>query len=129
MKRDWNLIRELLESIEENKVKIYWDGLNQEQQKAVLLHYELLEESRLISNYELQSDMDDSGKISYHPNFLPQEVNVPGIRLTMKGYDLLEVLRDDNLWSRIKAKAKGLGVKLTYEFIVQAIPFLYKSMF
>ncbi len=31
MKRDWNLIREILESIEENKVKVYWDSLNKEQ--------------------------------------------------------------------------------------------------
>ena len=32
MKRDWKLIREILESIEENKVKVYWETLNQEQQ-------------------------------------------------------------------------------------------------
>ena len=39
MKRDWKLIREILESIEENKVKIYWETLNQEQQQEIPFMY------------------------------------------------------------------------------------------
>ena len=39
MKRDWKLIREILESIEENKVKVYWETLNQEQQQAIPFMY------------------------------------------------------------------------------------------
>lgn len=128
MKRDWKIIKDILCAIEDNQVKIHWEQLQESEQKNVLLHYELLKESELITNYELASDMDDDGKCTYHPNFLPQAPNVPGIRMTMKGYDLLEVLRDQTLWNRILSKAKALGVKLTYEFIVQAVPVIYKTM-
>lgn len=128
MKRDWKIIKDILCAIEDNKVKIHWEQLQESEQKNVLLHYELLKESELITNYELASDMDDDGKCTYHPNFLSQAPNVPGIRMTMKGYDLLEVLRDQTLWNRILSKAKALGVKLTYEFIVQAVPVIYKTM-
>lgn len=84
MKRDWKIIKDILCAIEDNKVKIHWEQLQESEQKNVLLHYELLKESELITNYELASDMDDDGKCTYHPNFLPQAPNVPGIRMTMK---------------------------------------------
>lgn len=74
------------------------------------------------------SDTDDFGNVSQHPVYLTQTTGICAIHLTMKGYDLLEVLRDQNLWSRIINKAKALGVKLTYEFIKQAIPVIYKQL-
>jgi len=128
MKRDWELIKEILTAIEENKVRIHWEQLDKDKQKIVLMHYDLLQESNLIINYKLQSDMDDDGKITYHPNYIIQDVDSPAIRMTMKGFDMLEVLRDQTLWNKILSKAKNLGVKLTYEYILQAVPFLYKQM-
>ena len=113
MKRDWELIKEILTAIEENKVRIHWEQLDKDKQKIVLMHYDLLQESNLIINYKLQSDMDDDGKIIYHPNYIIQDVDSPAIRMTMKGFDMLEVLRDQTLWNKILSKAKNLGVKLT----------------
>lgn len=129
MKRDWHLIQEILEAIEQNKVRCHWNSLESaESKRLVLLHYDLLQESGLITNYVLDSDMDDDFHVEYHPKFTPEAPGAPYMHLTMAGYDLLEVLRDRQLWNAITSKAKGLSVKLTWEFIRQAIPVIYKSL-
>ena len=129
MRRDWNIIRDILEAIEQNKIRSHWDGLkDDESRRLILLHYDLLQESGLIVNYSLDSDFDDYGHINYHPCYIPEVPNAPYIHLTMAGYDLLEVLRDHRLWNAITTKAKSLSVKLTWEFIKQAIPIVYKSL-
>lgn len=129
MKRDWNLIQEILEAIEQNKVRCHWDALETaESKRLVLLHYDLLQESGLIVNYVLDSDMDDDFHTEYHPKFTPEAPGAQYMHLTMAGYDLLEVLRDRKLWNAITSKAKSLSVKLTWEFIRQAIPVIYKSL-
>lgn len=129
MKRDWKTIKDLLEAVEQNKIRCHWEELkDDETRRLVLLHYELLQESGLIVNYSLDSDFDDSGKITYHPCCIHEVPNVQYIHLTMAGYDLLEVLRDHRLWNTITNKAKNLSVKLTWEFIKQAVPIVYKSL-
>lgn len=130
MKRDWNLIRDLLEAIEQNKVKMHWESLkSDEDRRLALLHYDLLQESGLIVNYVLDSsDFDDSGRVNYHPAYLPEAPNVPFMHLSMAGYDMLEALRDKNVWTSVRNKAANAGVALTWEFIKQAIPVIYKAM-
>ena len=128
MKRNWTIVKEILEAIETNQIKTHWESLPEEQHDLVLLHYELLEASGLISNYQMVNDVDIDGFSHRHPLFWKERPGIPSIRLTMKGYDLLEVLRDQALWNRIINKAKSLGVKLTFEFIKQAIPVIYKQL-
>lgn len=128
MKRNWTIIKEILEAIETNQIKTHWDSLPEEQYDLVLLHYELLEESELIANYQMVEDVDDFGNRNCHPLFWKERPGISSIRLTMKGYDLLEVLRDQSLWNKIINKAKSVGVKLTFEFIKQAIPVIYKQL-
>lgn len=129
MKRDWKIIEQILEAIELNKVRIHWESQeSDEQRKLVQIHYDLLQESDLIANYELKSDMDDDMNTTVHPPFTQEDPSLPYMHLTMKGYDLLEVLRDKRLWNRIVTKAKDTGVKLTFEFIKQAIPIIYKQL-
>jgi len=36
--------------------------------------------------------------------------------------DLLDALRDQNVWDRIKGRAKKAGVSLSWEFIKASIP-------
>ncbi len=129
MKRDWEILKELLEAIEQNKVKQHWDNLpDDEHRNVVLMHYELLQDSDLIANFKIITDTDDSFKVIRQPLFIPQVPGEPYLRLTMKGYDFLEVLRDQRLWLRILSFAKSSSVKLTYEFIKQAIPIIYKQL-
>ena len=40
----------------------------------------------------------------------------------MQGYDLLDALRDQNVWDRIKGRAKKAGVTISWEFIKAALP-------
>lgn len=128
MKRNWTLVKEILEAIETNQIKPHWESLPEEQHDLVLLHYELLEESGLIANYQMVNDVDIDGFSHRHPLFWKKRPEISSIRLTMKGYDLLEVLRDQSLWNKIINKAKSVGVKLTFEFIKQAIPVMYKQL-
>lgn len=128
MKRDWSVIKDILEAIEDNRVKLHWESLPEEKHNVVLLHYELLQESELIADYQMIEDIDDCYNVYRHPLFYSQMPGTRAIRLTMKGYDLLEVLRDQNLWNRIVNKAKAVSVKLTFEFIKQAIPVVYKQL-
>lgn len=128
MKRDWLIIKDIMSAIEENKVRTHWEALPEDKHNIYLLHYELLQESELVANYQMISDTDDFGNVSQHPVYWAQTPGICAIHLTMKGYDLLEVLRDQNLWSRIINKAKSLGIKLTFEFIKQAIPVIYKQL-
>lgn len=129
MKRDWSIIKDILEAIEQNKARTHWGNLpDDDARNAVLMHYELLQESGLIANFKIATDTDDDFKVTRAPQFIPQVPGEPYLRLTMKGFDFLEVLRDQRLWQRILAFAKNSSVKLTYEFIKQAIPIIYKQL-
>ncbi len=129
MKRDWTVIKDILEAIEQNKSRKHWESLpDDDSRNTVLMHYELLQESELIANFKIVTDADDDFKITRAPQFIPQVPGEPYLRLTMKGFDFLEVLRDQRLWQRILAFAKSSSVKLTYEFIKQAIPIIYKQL-
>ena len=69
MKRNWTIVKEILEVIETNQIKTHWESLPEEQHDLVLLHYELLEESGLISNYQMVNDVDIDGFSHRHPLF------------------------------------------------------------
>lgn len=126
MIRDWNLIREILQAIEDDKLELFYKS-NSDKQDKIILHLELLAESDLISNLKiLNVAVDTPG-----PNITNQQVLVfsnPSIRMTMQGYDLLETIRNKTIWKTITTKAYDAGVMLTWEFIKQVIPIVYKGL-
>lgn len=42
MKRDWLIIKDIMNAIEENKVRTHWESLPEDKHNIYLLHYELL---------------------------------------------------------------------------------------
>lgn len=128
MKRDWKLIRGILEALEgdnyiayhnaggmtdEEKAKIYKDDLSSllpKKRMLVAQHLELLVDSGLVTQASC-STFENSG-----------------LRLTMKGYDMLDALRDDTVWNKVKDLAVKSGVTISWEFIKQAIPLIYKQL-
>ncbi len=118
MKRDWDLIRELLIAIEDAQPDT--DGAIRVESLEVSLgttekrveHVALLHEKGLI-------DAVDVGKYDERA-FLIR-------RLTWEGHDFLEAARDDTRWNRAKAKLAKGGKGITYETLKAVLVELMKA--
>lgn len=77
MKRDWELIRDLMQAIEQEKLP-EWDKANHVYDE----HLRLMSECNLIIGYQGPGCRE-------------------GVRLTMKGYDLLDALRSRHVFEMV----------------------------
>lgn len=139
MVRNWNLIREVLEACEQDRLEKFIeksgadydeDNLTPQEiahldlenakkyRKLVLGHLELCIDEGFIKGIELVNYTDGSlGPVSFCND----------ARLTMKGHDFLVRLRDDNTWNKIKSFAKHTGIVLTVESIGEIAACLVKK--
>ncbi len=124
MKRDWDLIRELMIGVEEEKnfladvqeIPKWEDQTEQEyvqQLNAVRAantrifgHLEMLEDNGYLDGFEVIRT--NSGDFHY---------SWTAPRLTMAGHDLLDTMRSSVLWESIKTTAKKKGIELTFDAI------------
>ena len=124
MKRDWILIKQMLEAFENesftaflNKPYISPEELSKcdsdeqiqelyrQKRLDVWKHLELLMDCHVIENTQFD-----------------RENNNNGMRLTMYGHDLLDSIRDKAIWNKIISMTKDAGVALSWEVIKAAIP-------
>jgi hypothetical protein len=91
MKLNHELIRNLLINIEELEIN---NGLNPENEEE-RYHMVLLIESELVNGFI--ETLEDN---SEHPYIF---------RLTWEGHQFLELIRNDTVWSKIKAKMEKIG--------------------
>ena len=103
MKRDWNLIKQILEAVQDDCIQRLWKDLDEKGQDAFVLHCHLLQESGLLINFStiqkfISDDSDEFREIAVF--------GFPSMRLTMAGYDMLVALNNDNVWSRLCQSAK-----------------------
>lgn len=103
MKRDWDTVRRILTRLEE------------------------------MPSGELRPDdfADDEDVTNYHMNLLIEARLVEGAcqvsrtninrckltRLTWNGHELLDSIRRDSIWNRIKTKAQEKGIDMTFDVI------------
>lgn len=124
MKRDWDLIREQLTAIEQEQdlfsgvpEKPKWESQNWDvyekqlrefrtEEGKIFGHLELLIKAGYIEGIEVMRSIDGS----FHYG-----VTMP--RLTMAGHDLLDTMRSDSIWNKVKATAKSKGIELTFDTI------------
>ncbi len=123
MKRDWKIIRKILEHVEVEDLKTYLEedlyGPELHTTEDIFIgHIEILVDAGIIRNAEVRRMA--SGPISL--------CDVNGVYISMEGHDLLDALRDASVWSRIIAKAKRVGVSISWEFIKAAIPAVMKEL-
>lgn len=122
MKRDWDLIKDILEQVEANTLSDYirqnkyLDSV--ENPDDFLGHIEILIEAGIIKNCRVERS--DSGKFEYW--------DFRGAYITMQGHDLLDAIRNKRLWNRIRKKALKAGISLSWEFIRIAIPIAIKEL-
>lgn len=100
MKRDMDLVRELLLKIEAAPGKPRWEHLIDAQDpEAVVLgteHLKLMQEAGLIAGVSTQS--------------LSGPYQLLDIALTWRGHEFLDTIRDSEVWRRTKSGAEKAGV-------------------
>lgn len=115
MKRDWDLLRNLLINVEEERdlfsgLDDGYEDLEEEQQQkeyAILLgHLELLTTNGFIKDVEVLRTVG---------GFAGMSLDTP--YLTMAGHDLLDTIRSATIWESIKATAKKKGIELSFEAV------------
>lgn len=129
MKRSWDLIRDILCALEEDRFVEYVNsgGLSdkdiqkftdlksgrvdkesledakQKRRTEIWLHVELLIDCGVIQNTQFDRECLNNN-----------------YRLSMQGHDFLDDLRNQEVWEKIKAQALKSGAKLTWTFITAA---------
>ncbi|KTC68807.1 hypothetical protein Lbir_2340 [Legionella birminghamensis] len=107
MKRDWDMIRDILlqiESLAPNAL-LTLDSFPLEKHSEVSSHLEILQEGGLLQ-----------GKIHKTPGGSPHDFHL--LRLTWVGYDFLESIRSDTAWDEIKQLLSSKQIAMQLENIM-----------
>ena len=110
MKRDWDIIREILfkiENLESNAGPLRLNNFPPEKAYDYSLHVEILIEAGLIYGQM-------SKTIGQHAQ------NFIAYRLTWQGYEFLDAIRSDNVWHKIKDSFFKGGLSMTYDLVKEA---------
>jgi len=129
MKRNWDLIRDILCSLEEDRFVEYVNsgGLSDKEiqkftdLKSGRVDKESLEDAKQKRRTEIWLHVElliDCGVIQ-NTQFDREGLN-NNYRLSMQGHDFLDDLRNQEVWEKIKAQALKSGAKLTWTFITAA---------
>lgn len=101
MKRDWEIIRQVLIAVEDDKFDEYLN--NTENQKIVIGNTVLLMKSGFIDG-DVLSNLDTD-----------EDIHVKC--LTWQGHELLDTIRSKPVWEYIKSTALEKGLELTFEVV------------
>ena len=139
MKRDWLLIQTLLAHFETETIDRFLSGMkeqtrwiegqsfsdhladNSEEQKMKRIVYEhlrLLIDGGYIDGVDVRVSMDNRYMVA-----------IGNPRLTNEGHDLLQALRSDGLWSKIREVAQAKGIELSLATVKAIIPYALKQIF
>lgn len=139
MKRDWSLLQILLTHFESETVEQFLKNIQEpekwtegqyfsdhlsgesEDRKAKRIVYEhlrLLHDGGYVDGVSIVVPMDNQ-----------YEVAIGNPRLTNEGHDLLQALRSNGLWSKIKEMAQSKGVELSLATVKALIPYAMKQIF
>lgn len=106
MKRDMELIRKILFKIEQevDNLAVYDLEIEGYSMNQVAYHCSILSEGGYILDYDGEYGSD--------------ELNCFGIsRLTWKGHDFLDNIRDDTIWNKTKNIIKKEGLPLVFDVV------------
>jgi FPC/CPF motif-containing protein YcgG len=116
MKRDWEVVRKILMALEEHDSDVAIKSLPDVDQVAWAYHIKILGEGKYIIGYVGLANSPSANFAS-------------ALRLTWQGHELLERIRSDTTWARMKKTAKDKGMSLTIDVIkALAIEFAKQAM-
>lgn len=108
MKRDMDLIREILLDIESVPAESDWEPKDFGKSKCeVLNHLRLMSQAGLIS-----------GKIHIESE---SSFFIINMSITWNGYEFLDACRNSKVWAAVKKKAFDSGISLTFEGLLTAL--------
>ncbi|GAB6161898.1 DUF2513 domain-containing protein [Desulfothermus naphthae] len=117
MKRNWALIKQILEALEEKSIDDVLrpkeiEGYSEEE---VSYHLLLLHEAGLIVA-KCQGQRPG------------QKIFCLGLRITWEGYELLEAMRSKRLWNRLKERLSQAGIQVSLTAIKAVISEITKEI-
>lgn len=110
MTRNWEIIREILLSLEKASTPntvVNANSFAELPEQEVAYNMRLLSEAGYIEARIMSSSSGD-GKINA----------ALALRLTNAGHDLLDTMRNDSVWSTIKEKFTSKGIDMTFDLVV-----------
>ena len=109
LKRDWEIIRELLAKLEDSETpNTAIDARNFDYpEQNVAYNMRLLHDSGFIKAKILESTEGD--------NLIHAAL---ATTLTNSGHELLDIIRNDSLWAKIKEKFKSSGIEMTFDLVL-----------
>lgn len=110
MVRNWEIIRSILLRLENSdtpNVHINSNSFIEFNEQEVAYNMRLLDEAGYIEAKILNSS-DGSGKI----------LAALATRLTNAGHDLLDTIRNDTVWVKVKDKFANSGLDMTFDLVI-----------
>jgi len=107
MKRNWDTIRDILIKLEEkgnDKPYLSLNDFSTETHANISYHIEILEESGIIK-CNISKTMGNNINDFF------------ALRLTWAGHELLDSIRNENIWNKTKNKFKTKGLDMTYDLV------------
>ena len=124
MKRNWSVIRSVLEQVEADTIERYIrdrEYLNDPEcaSKEVFLgHVKILIDAGILQYCSVKRGV--SCKF--------ESYDFRGIFMSMDGYDLLGALRSEIVWNKIAQKAEKCGVPISWTFFKAAFPVVISEL-
>ena len=109
MKRDWEIIREILTTLEASETPntvVDAENFNQDMQN-VAYNMRLLKDSGYIEANIMESSEGD--------NLIHAAL---ATSLTNSGHDLLDMMCNDTMWTKIKEKIISSGINMTFDTVM-----------
>lgn len=108
MKRDWDVIREILTEVE---------GLSSEKRKIFIygLEGDCATLDSMTSDHVIL--LFESGFLSGHRVDLSTCTAIRSPKLTWEGHDLLDTMRSNAVWERIKTLSTEKGIELSFDAV------------
>ena len=107
MKRNWDIIRDMLTQLEEFKNEegcLNLLSFPQDKHAEISYHMELLMEAGLINGQMLEE-------------FGPEPQNFFANRLTWQGHEFLDAIRSDPVWQKTKKSFLSQGISMTFDLV------------
>ncbi|AYQ27483.1 MULTISPECIES: DUF2513 domain-containing protein [unclassified Polaromonas] len=128
MKRDWDLLREQLLAIEDErdfKVAVLegvteeptWQAGQSEAEFAKARAEYKRQEARVFGHLEMLIDSGYIEGVTVRHGSTGVFYGLSRPRLTMAGHDLLDTMRSKPVWEKIKSIAKAKGLELTLDAV------------
>ena len=107
MKRNWDMIRDILIQLEElssEEGSLKLSSFPQDKHAEISYHMELLMEAGLVN-----------GQLS--EEFGPGPEEFFATRLTWQGHEFLDAIRSDTVWQKTKKSFLSQGISMTFDLV------------